>query len=362
MELSDLVEEWGGTLNAICVAAAFTKLAKLRCYDSAARKRMLDRLAGLYQCLPSATVQGMANVLWACGKLGYSDHNLWRDTVMAFKARHRGAAAPQHYGNVGYAMASIALGSKGLVPGLMRQEVVDVLGQITEEVFVMAAAPYTKVNPQVVSNILWAHAKLGVLPAAEDLQGLMKAFVRPQLLGAATDQNLANMVWAIGELQSLPRWEVKLQQEFWDKLLAEPQLVKIRGSFIDVSSVLLALATMSASTSQSAPAMKFAEAKAYAHQLLQKLSAEQLCNWDEQAVANAMYACGRLGVYDERILQQLATSASSLLPRAPPDAVSQIAQGMGMLLYRNEQLLAQLVQRTEQLSTHKRPAKPQLSY
>eukprot|EP00775_Hariotina_reticulata_P002206 gene2206-2521_t len=153
VELSELLEEWGGTFDAICVAAAFTRVVKLRCYDSAARERVLDRLAGLW------------------------------------------------------------------------------------------------------------------------------------------DQ-------ALGELVDQPGWEVELHQEFLDKLLAMLQLDKVCSSQIDVASGLVALASAATSPSQGSPIMPAGVARGYAQQLLQKLEAKQLQCWDEQAVANAISACGQLGVYD----------------------------------------------------------------
>jgi hypothetical protein len=84
-ELADIVDQWGSSFNYIHASAAITKAGNLQRVQPAAATRLLDTLAIIWgTLLPEADEQGMANVLWACGKLRYSNPQLWSSTLEIF--------------------------------------------------------------------------------------------------------------------------------------------------------------------------------------------------------------------------------------------------------------------------------------
>jgi len=55
--------------------------------------------------------------------------------------------------------------------------------------------------PQDVSNVLWACAKVRKQPTEDELQLLIQALLQPEILSASKAQDSSNTVWALARLQ-----------------------------------------------------------------------------------------------------------------------------------------------------------------
>lgn len=130
-ELEDIVVEWGGSFGPINTAAAFTKAAKLATrpagHSTVPAGQLLGLLAPIWdRLLPDATVQGLANVLWACGKLGYRSNpheadqpeaTVWSSTLEMLMAK-LDLISCVDAGNAVYGLARVAEANRGIVPGV----------------------------------------------------------------------------------------------------------------------------------------------------------------------------------------------------------------------------------------------------
>jgi hypothetical protein len=131
-ELEAVVSEWSSHnfFDSIHTAAAFTCAANLlkgRLVSvSAAARPLLDELAALWETqLEQATVQGLANVLWASGRLRYANAKLWSRTLPLFCQQQQNEATCQEVSNVVYSMAVLAVANGGKVPGLSTEDVAE---------------------------------------------------------------------------------------------------------------------------------------------------------------------------------------------------------------------------------------------
>jgi hypothetical protein len=140
--------------------------------------------------------QARAYVLWACSKLQYGNPKLWSDTLAAFRQRQQAGAqeyeTSQHIANVMYGLANIALANKGEVPGVPRAEVEAAVRQLLEHVRVVVMHPQLQgVDPQGVSNMLWACAKLRINPGNAVLNRMLQAMSQPAMLeSSVSDRTL----------------------------------------------------------------------------------------------------------------------------------------------------------------------------
>jgi hypothetical protein len=367
-ELEDIVDEWGSSFNSIHTAASFVRAAKLlqrRHMAAASNWAFLDRLAVIWEQLnEDAEQRGRANVLWACSKLQYANSKLWKDTLAAFRQRKQAEAqddgTSQHIANVVYGLASIALGNKGEVPGVPSAEVEASVCELLERMRVAVTHPQLQgVDPQHISNTLWACAKLRINPGDAVVNSLLQAISRPTMLENSLSQNLSNTVWAVSELRQRCGWQPGVEQRVWQRLLGEQQLRTIANSGVagDASNTLLALQRLSSpclADAAAAPVISQEFAQTCVLQLLQGRTAQQLDTWSEQAVANSMYACGQLGVYDDRFLRSVVASSPKWLAGSGEPALRQVAYACRVLQFRDSQLLAGIVQRSTQLLTQQR--------
>jgi hypothetical protein len=120
---------------------------------------------------------------------------------------------------------------------------------------------------------------------------------------------------------------------------------------------LLALQRLSFSCgadAAAAPVISQEFAQTCALQLLQGQTAQQLDTWSEQAVANSMFACAQLGVYDDRFLSNVCASAPRWLAGSVAAGLQQVAYACRVLQFRDPQLLAGIVQRSKQLLAQQR--------
>lgn len=219
-ELEDVVNEWGCSFNFIHTAAAFTKAAKLRHLQPAAVRPLLDTLAGIWDTvLPFAGPQALANVLWACGKLRYTNDRLWSSTYGAVAEQLQRSAQEFeaiNISNILHGLASAAAANKGQVPGIPRADVEALLQQLMQRMYVLSMHPQLEgVDPQNISNIFWACAKLRINPGSAALDAMLKAMARPQMLEAAAPQTFSNSLWAVSELQQQCSWQPQVDQRVW---------------------------------------------------------------------------------------------------------------------------------------------------
>jgi hypothetical protein len=365
LELSDVREQWGSSWNYIHTSAAFTKAANLRNSDPVAAKQLLDSMASIWQrVLPDSDAQGMANVLWACGKLQYADAALWRSTVTAFlqEQQHGTENKGQHVSNVVHGLANIAASSQGQVPGMSQAEVAAAVQQLCSHMRVMAMHPRLEevIQPQNISNVLWGCAKLRIHPGDAAINSLLQAMSRPAMLEAAAPQEVTNVLWAVSDLRMRCGWQPQLQQRVWERLLAEPQLKLIadQGNPLAVSNAVLAVARLSAPVPASAadaaaPLQPLISGvigvelgRSCVEVLLHGRVAQQLHCWSAQGVANCMWACAELGVLDAVFFDVAAAAAPSWLNSANSVGVRQLAWACSVLQYKHQHFIAKVLQRS----------------
>jgi hypothetical protein len=340
-------------------SAAFTKAASLRRLQPAAAAPLLNKLEGIWtRVLPDSDAQGMVNVLWACGKLNHSSPQLWSSTLAAYleKLQQRPQLSEggtgQNVANIVYALALVANGNQGNVPGVSREEVTAAVEQMCSYMRVLVTHPDLKgVNSQNAVNTLWDVAKLRINPGDAALNSLLQAMARPALREAAEAQHLSNMCWAVSELQGRCGWQPQ-QQQLWQRLLSEQQLAVIAaGSTQEVSTVALALARI---VSVETPVISLEFAQQCTQKLLRGATAQDLSRWNDQDVGNAMWACAKLAMQEEVFFERTEAAAAAGWPQQAASAsLAQMAYACGTLQLQLPQLMAQVVERAETLLSAK---------
>lgn len=207
----------GGSFGYIQVSAAFVKAAKLRPLRPADAKPLLDKLAGMWDTqLPDAEPRQLANVLWACGKLRYTNPQLWSSTLTEFQEQLQQGIQDVNsvdIANALHGLASAAAAARREVPGVPAEELTAAVCQLSECIQVLVTRPRLEgVEPQHISNVLWACAKLRINPGDVVLNSILQAMSRPALLGTAVPQHLANVMWAASELRQRCSWQPLVDQ------------------------------------------------------------------------------------------------------------------------------------------------------
>lgn len=269
-ELQLLVQQHRGSLNAINIAAAFTR-AQALCSNTTttsssstdadlAEQQQLQRwppphaqqaadtdtevgqsemllllvqqLDSLWQQqLQHAAPRELASVLLACSKLPHLSPRLWGSTVSTLLQQVEDINS-QDASTAAYAMALAAAANSGhnaeqCVPGLSSAELSEALLTLAGRVWRLIDDAATAgelvrtgrnssggnssrqpaVSAQAVSNILWASARLGTgLVAADRLSLMLQGLATPQVLATAKPLALVNTLWAVSELMQLPGW------------------------------------------------------------------------------------------------------------------------------------------------------------
>ncbi|KAF8057279.1 hypothetical protein HT031_006087 [Scenedesmus sp. PABB004] len=347
-ELESVLQEWGGSFDAIHAAAAFTKAAKLAGRRPADVRALLARLAPLWDALePGWTMQGMANVLWAAGKVGCADDRLWSGTLAAYLEHVAAEEHGQHLTNAVYGLSAVAAGNKGAVPGVPRQELEAAVAALVERLWILATSP-DGVQSHHTSNALYGCARLRLNPGDAQVSGLLQALARPAMLGRAKPQELANVLWAASELQLRCGWQPAVREAAWRQLLGEAGLERVadKGDPQGAANAALALARLATAEP---PAIDRELATEGVQRLLEGAVGQQLGGWDAQNVANVMWVCARLGLRGQGFLQCAADAAPGWLPGAVAPNLNQAAWACAMLRFEHPQLLAALVARARQL-------------
>jgi hypothetical protein len=358
-ELADIVNEWGNSFGYIQTSAAFVKTAKVRRLRSADARPLLDRLAGMSDgLLPVAEPRQLANVLWACGKLQYTNRQLWSSTLTALmKQLQQGDQDIKcmDIANVLHGLANAAAVTKRGVPGVPAEQLTPAVCQLAECMRVHVTHPLLEgVNAQDIHNTLWACAKLRINPGDAVLNSLLQSMARPAMLEAFVTQTLGNTVWAVSELRQRCSWQPRVDQRVWQRLLGEQQLRIIAdgGSVQNVTNTLvglgrLCLPTVNAACAGSAISMEYAQHIAV--QLLKGKLAQHVDKWEAQQISNTMWACGRLGVRDAAFLDRAAAAERAWLPKAIEVEVKQVGYACRVLQIKDDKFMAGLVKRSQQL-------------
>jgi hypothetical protein len=309
-ELYDIYNEWGGSFDYIHAAAALVKCGKLQ---GGARSSLVDKLCSTWHTqLPMSGVQGCANVLWACVTLGPGAvQRLWGPTWEAYTQQ------------------------------LQRQGSVSGVGG--------------GCNPQSLTNPLWACAKLRKQPSLDELQLLMQTYLQSSVMTTATPQNVANVVWALGELCQLSSWQGCVSEQEVQQLLGKQQLqlLAASGSKQDTTNVLLGLARMATAT---APVISVDFARLRSKQLL-ALADKRVSSWGSQQVANALWSCGELGLVDTPFIAAAVAAAPSWLPASNIFDISQAALACAALPYPDERFVRALLHQAEVLLSQQQHGK-----
>ena len=302
-ELETVFDEYAGSFCYINASAALVKYAKLR--GSNIRSPFFSKLATIYlNRLPDSDIWGCTNVLWACSKLGSAQHPVWTSTWQAFL---------EHV-------------EKGL-----------------------GEEKRPCLQPQQLSNVLYACAKLRQQPQPDELLLLLEAFAHPVVLSAAKPQEIANVIWSLGLLSIAPDWQATgVSKELLQRLLAPELLVAVVSEGVPqaVSNVLVGLGRMCTGPS---PLLSTAAAQQYAGQLLSGVRLNRLSTWAPQHISNAMWALGELQLKGEEFVQAAAAAAPVWLPKSTTFDLNQAATACAQLQYQDERFIGLLVQRGQQL-------------
>jgi hypothetical protein len=295
VQLSDVFNEWGGSFNYIHAAAALNRFAKLSRRGQGAQ--LLQVLVPRWlQLLPEAEGRACANVLWACVNLSKQRQQveaIWEPTWAAFM---------QH------------------------------VEAQSEEALV----------PQHLANAVYAAAQLRKQPTAAELQLLMQAFLRPEMLASAKAQEIANVAWALGQLSQARGWQGGVSEQDVQQLLGEQQLrVVADGNPQAVSNVLLGLANMAAGPT---PLIGRTFAQQCSRQLLSLVNVS-VSSSGPQHLTNTMWSTAKLGLPADVFVTKAVQVAPVWVPNSVSKDLTQAAQACAMLQYRDEAFLSLLLQR-----------------
>jgi hypothetical protein len=301
-ELETVFIEYGSNFSYVNASAALVKYAKLR--GSSMHSPFFSKLAAVWlQRLPEAEQRQCANVLWACSKLGSAKHPVWAPTWQRFN-------------------------------GLVAKD--------------LSGDGVPSVQPQELSNVLYACATLCKQPQSDELLLLLEAFLHPGVLAAAAPQAIANVIWALGLLSITPGWEAKASHELLQQLLAPQVLltVAVDGVPQAASNVLMGLARMCTGPS---PLLSTAAAREHAQQLLAGIQPRRVSSWGPRDISNAMWAFGELQLKNDELVSAAVAAAPRWLPQCNDAGVSQAATACARLQHRDEDFMRLLLQRGEHL-------------
>ena len=189
-----LVFQHEASLNAIHVTAAATRLAAFTPCD-VGDEPMLRFLTLLRARASSLDARGVANVLWALGKLSSrlppgsalcGEFRLAAYLLQAVCIRHLSQFTPQHLSNMLWSLA--------VMPGEACPWEASTLEQLLQ-----AAAPLMHgFTPQGLSNVLWSCAKLAVTPNEAWLSAFYTA--SRETLRSWPGQSVSTALWALARL------------------------------------------------------------------------------------------------------------------------------------------------------------------
>jgi hypothetical protein len=352
--LADVVNEWGGSFSAINSNAAFNRAAKLAARKPAAAAELVGKLASIWLAvLATAEPRQMAGVLWASSKLKYKESVLWSSTLEAFmeQLQQQNAVVCLDLANATYSMGMIASINRRNVPGVSRDDVTAAVVKLCSQLKILTSAPQLNgVQPQHISNKLWACAKLRINPGDALLDSMLQAMGRPLLREQASSQDLANTLWAVSELQRRCKWQPAVREQIWQLLLSEQQLRKIedKGRPQNMSNTIFALAQL---TTAAPPVLSQDLVQQCVQQLLQGKLAAHLADWNSQDVGNVAWACAKLDMPQADFMAAAAANTPRWLPAATVAGIGQVAFASGTLHYKDEQLLAGMLQWCKRQST-----------
>ncbi|KAI8475198.1 MAG: hypothetical protein J3K34DRAFT_81959 [Monoraphidium minutum] len=240
--LEQLEAQHGGSFNFIHAAAAFTRAGHLAAAHRAPAavhplmRRLWQRLQPqLSQC----STWALANIVWACGKVGFAEAPLL-DACMAQLCASSVDMNSKDAANALYAAALLNNGgyrigewqALQLVAAVVqrwqeadRQSIANVLWAAAtlelplakhewEQLLAALAAQAQRLVPQDVSNTLWAAAKrkaefavavAGDVTAVEVALLQLAAAVGGEQVAGITPQQVSNSLWALSELRLRPQ-------------------------------------------------------------------------------------------------------------------------------------------------------------
>ena len=192
-QLLQLVQHHAPDFDHIHVSTAYIGAAKLRrnavqpTQQPAAVQQLLSQLRQLAtQLQQQCDVRGLANIMWACGRLG--DNDTFTGLLPVFlQPRKLQQANTQSVSNVLLAAATLQLELAAEQLQLLLQRFMEMM---------------PRANSQDVSNTVWAVATMQRQFPPQQLPQVMQHFVK--LLPRAKPQAIANTLLACGKLQYAP--------------------------------------------------------------------------------------------------------------------------------------------------------------
>lgn len=326
-EHSDVVDKWKDSFDFVKVCAAFVQAARLsKGRAHPATVAMLNTLADTWSTVQQdSSAWGLANVLWACGKLKYTNSTVWSSSLQTLlQPQVLGHANATDVSKALHGMASIAVAKRQVVPGVPQGDVVTAVKELVGHAYVMASHPSLEgISTQSISNTLWSCAKLKVCPADAELSALLRALSQPSMLGAADTQHLANSVYAVSVFQQeIPEWKSPIQRQIWERLFSDEVLRRLadHSSTRDLSRMLLSLAWLS---SGDTPAFGKPVAQQWAVQLLSG-RVVQAARWDARDISTGLLATALLDLQGQQQFYRRLKDTAYWLPRSDPFSLSNI--------------------------------------
>lgn len=243
---------------------------------------------------------------------------------------------------------------------------------------------------QELSEVLYACAKLRHQPPPDQLQLLLKAFMRPAVFSAAEPQAIAKVIWALGQLSSRDGWAIievspglmQLIKKGWTaetlasshdlvQQLLNPGVVKgfqhllsfdhfhevLRIDGFDanrearqvapraVSTLLVGLARM---CQGSTPLLSVAAAQGYAGQVLSGLQLRVLptgyFDWTPEQITTTLWALGVLQLRDEGFIRAAAASFGRQIRSPTGSDIIRAVTALARLQYHDQNFMRELLE------------------
>ena len=204
----NLLRQYGPQLNVIHLSAALTALQKLgqRLHPAAVEPSLNLIYRHLTPKISDCQPRQLSNIMWAASKLQGRHAGLIPHLPKLMKAflshMSGGGLDPQNISNTLWATANMEQTIPQRDLQLLVDAVVGVLGDA---------------NPQDVSNLLWAVGKMGRRVPKQQLEQLVETLVG--VLPQARPQHVSMVIWALGTM---------------DERIAEEQLGKLLNAMINV--------------------------------------------------------------------------------------------------------------------------------
>jgi hypothetical protein len=345
VELQDIAEANADQLDAIHVAAIFTRAVTLTSTPQAAQavqeaRQCLAELVPLWvRLLANAPMTSVSMVLLGASKLALGSEQLWSTTLAHVVQNHKQTTGFDVC-NIVYAAARAAAANHGQVPGVPRKGLVAAVRVLLRRMHVIVLAPREgdRLSLLSITNCMWALARVGITPEPEQLTDLVVRATRPELLGTANAASYANLLWSLAMLQAKPqlwgKWQVPASAV--SALLADDKVLMVaRADSSQTKYMLHSLGLLV----RSGALQRSGAVQAAGLTLLTAMEARS--DWAGRDPAAPLWGAAVLGLPVERLLApDLQQQLLDWVPRAKGQYIVPLAELLVLTGWRHEGLLA----------------------